>query len=162
MELVFDGADGVRGLSDWARAHPEVKFLVLSQLPERVYAERVLNAGASGYLMKHTSAADLLDGIRRLAAGEVVVSQAMASHLLANFSNRGSGNESDAFGRLTARELHVLDLVGQGYATAHIAVQMGISKKTVSTFKERIKTKLSLTSSQQLAQAATQRLGGLQ
>ena len=162
MGLVFDGADGLRCIADMSAAHPEIRILVLSQLPEAVCAERVLNAGASGYLMKHTSAADLFDGIRRIAVGEVVLSSTMASHLLVDFSKHSSKNEADVFDRLTDRELHVLHLVGQGHATARIADQMGISKQTVSTFKERIKTKLSLTSSLPLAQAAMQQLGSVQ
>lgn len=162
MGLIFDGNDGLRSIADLAAAHPGTRFLVLSQLPEAVYAERVLHAGGSGYVMKHVSATVLLDAVRRVAAGEVVVSSTAASHLLANFSKHSFNGEDDVFERLTDRELHVLGLVGQGHATAVIASQMGISKKTVGTFKERIKTKLSLTSSLQLSQAAMQRLGRFQ
>ncbi len=162
MGLIFDGADGLRCITDMSAAHPGIRFLVLSQLPEDVYAERVLNAGASGYLMNTTETADLIDGIRRVAAGEVVVSSTIASHRLANFSKHSSTDETDVFDRLTDRELHVLHLVGQGHATARIADHMGISQKTVSTFKERIKSKLSLTSSLPRTQAAMPRLGYVQ
>jgi DNA-binding NarL/FixJ family response regulator len=159
MDLIFSGHDALRCIEDWSKAHPQTKFLVLSQLPEGIYAQRVLNAGGSGYLMKDVRSGVLIDGVRRVAAGEVVVSPLMANVLLTNLSKGTAKDETNYFDRLTARELHVLTLVGQGHATAAIAEEMGISKKTVSTFKERIKSKLSLASSMQLAQVAIQHFG---
>ena len=92
MGLVFDGTDGLRCLSDWSLAHPGIKFLVMSQLPEDVCAERALTAGASGYLMKTTETADLFDGIRRVAGGEIVVSPTIASLQLAQAAMQRLGS----------------------------------------------------------------------
>lgn len=162
MELIFEGDDTLRNLTDWSGAYPNAKFLVLSQLPEGIYAKRVLSAGGSGYLMKSLSASMLIEGIRRVSDGEVVVSSFMAGQLLANLSKRTSRDGAYRIEQLTNRELNVLRLVGQGNATAAIATQMGISKKTVSTFKERIKAKLSLSGSLQLTEVALQYLGRFQ
>lgn len=162
MGLILDGEDGLRCIGDWSKAYPATRFLVLSQLPESIYAQRVLQAGGCGYLMKNIQADDLLDGIRRAAADEVVVSPSMVNHLITNLSKRTGQQRGDTFERLSDRELHVLSMVGQGHATAAIARGMGISHKTVSTFKERIKVKLALDTSQQLTQVAMQRLGRMQ
>ncbi|KRP36010.1 MAG: hypothetical protein ABS34_09290 [Opitutaceae bacterium BACL24 MAG-120322-bin51] len=159
MGLVFDGDDALRHITDWSESYPETKFLVLSQLPEMICARRVLDAGGNGYLMKGSCPSAIIDGVHRVAAGGVVVSASIAGQLLTDFSKRTTRDEADCFDRLTDRELHVLSLIGQGHATAAIATEMDISNNTVSTCKERLKTKLSLNSSQQLMQIALQRLG---
>ncbi|MEZ7843258.1 MAG: response regulator transcription factor [Opitutales bacterium] len=161
MGLIFDGHDALRHITDWSESHPETKFLVLSQLPEMTCARRVLDAGGNGYLMKGSSPSALVDGVHRVAAGGVVVSAAIADQLLKDFSKRTTRDEMNCFDQLTALELYVLSLIGQGHATAAIATKMDISKEAVSTCKERLKTKLSITCSQQLMQIALQRLGRL-
>lgn len=162
MGLVFEECDALRCIADCAAAHPNVKILVLSQLPEMVYAQRVLNVGAHGYLMKSVTVDVVLDGIRKVVAGEVAVSSTVAGQLLAQYTSRKKGTEKNGIDQLSDRELHALTLIGQGYTTANIAKNMGICKKTVDSFKERIKVKLSLQNSTQLAQAAVQHLGRLQ
>ena len=92
MGLVFDGADGLRYIANMSAVHPEIRILVLSPLPEDVCAERALTDGASGYLMKTSETADLLDGIRRVAAGEVVVSPTLASLQLAQAAMQRLGS----------------------------------------------------------------------
>ena len=105
-------------------------ILVLSQLPEGIYAQRVLNAGAHGFLMKSVSLITLvLDGIRKVVAGEVAVSPTVANQLLAQYTSRNKGAERNGIDQLSDRELHVLTLIGQGHTTASVASSMGISKK---------------------------------
>ena len=159
MGLIFDGDDALRDITYWSESHPETKFLVLSQLPEITCARRVLDAGGNGYLMKGSSPSALIDGVFRVAAGGVVVSASIADQLLTDFSKRTTRNEMNCFDQLTALELHVLSLIGQGYANTAIATTMDLSKDAVSTCKEGLKAKLSVTSSQQLMQLALQRLG---
>lgn len=159
MGLVFDGDDALRNIRDWSESHPKTKFLVLSELPETICARRVLDAGGNGYLMKGSSSSALIDGVHRVAAGGVVVSASIADQLLADFSKGTTRDEMHCFDQLTALELHVLSLIGQGHANAAIATKMDLSKEAVSTCKERLKTKLTVTSSQQLMQLALQRLG---
>lgn len=157
-ELLFNDVDALRCIADWARAFPETKVLVLSQFPESIYAERALNAGAAGYLMKDTPTEQLIEAVRTVREGRLALSPAMSHHLLANFSRWRNENAGD-LDRLSDRELMVMTLIGQGQPSAQIAHTMGISKKTVSTYKERIKDKLSLESGLQLTQAALQHFG---
>ena len=74
MGVVFSEGDALRSIADWSKAYPKTNFLVLSQLAEETYAQRVLNSGARGYLMKAASVDVLLAGIRTVAAGEVALS----------------------------------------------------------------------------------------
>lgn len=162
MGLIFSGFDGLRCIADWSKEFTNTRILVLSQLPEMTYAERVLNAGASGYLMKSASLDTVMAAVHRVAQREVAVSRQVANRLLARATSRFQLDGRDDLDCLSDRELHVLSLVGQGYANASIAAEMGVSKKTVDSFKERIKSKLSLSNSAQLAQAAAQYLGRFQ
>ena len=146
MGLVFDGDDALREITDWSESHPKTKFLVLSELPEMICARRVLDAGGNGYLMKGSSPSALIDGVYRVAAGGVVASASIVDQLLTDFSKRTTRNEMRCFDQLTAPELHVLSLVGQGHANAAIATKMDLSKEAVSTCKECLKACLLYTS----------------
>lgn len=158
-DILFGGCDALREIGEWTREYPDTRVLVLSHHPEEVYAERALAAGASGYITKDRSAEDLRAAIAQVARGEVVLSTVMANRLLAGYSRHRQQAPLEALDRLSDRELLVFTLIGQGYTTAKIAEDMGISKKTVSTFKERIKVKLALDNSLQLAQFALQSFG---
>lgn len=157
-ELSFDEVDILCCIGDWARAFPGTKTLVLSQYPESIYAERSLNAGAAGYLMKDTPTARLIEAVREVYNGRPVLSSAMSNQLLGNFSKWRNENPGD-FDCLSDRELMVTTLIGQGRTTAQIAHALGINKKTVSTYKEQIKDKLLLDSCMQLTQIALQKFG---
>lgn len=162
LGLLFPGDDGLRCIADFSKAYPQTNLLVLSQLSEETYAQRVLNAGARGYLMKTVTTDVLLAAIRTVANGEVAVSSRVSSRLLSCFASKSELDDRDGMDRLTDRELHVLTLIGQGHTNAAVASSMGISKKTVDSFKERIKAKLSLQNSTQLAQVAVQHLERVQ
>lgn len=157
-EILFSEVDALRCIADWAKEFSETKVLVLSQFPESAYAERALNAGAAGYLMKDTPTERIIEAVREVHSGQLALSPTMSNQLLSNFSRWRSENPGD-LSKLSDRELLVLTMVGQGHTTAAIAHTMGISKKTVSTFKERIKVKLSLDNGLQLTQVAMQNFG---
>lgn len=153
-DIFFDGIDMLHCIADWAKEYAETRVLALSQYPEQVYAERVLNAGGAGYLMKDVASTELVRAVRQVHGGEIAVSPIMANRLLKNYSRWGNANCREELDLLSNREMLVLTLIGQGLANAKIAEQMGVSKKTVCTFKERIKQKLSLANSVELSQAA--------
>lgn len=160
MELLYVEADALRCIADWSSEYPSTKVIVLSQFPEDVYAERVLKAGAAGYLMKDAPSSELITALRKVHAGEVAVSPEMSSRLLSNFSRwRKPSSPAGDLSLLSDREMLVLTLIGQGQPTSRIAETMGVSKKTVSTFKERIKVKLSLSTGLQLTQIAMEHFG---
>ena len=139
-----DGIAATRTLTKGNAAAPRV--LVLTMHAEEAYLEAVLDAGASGYLMKSTADRELVDAVRTVAGGELFV-RPSAARVLAQGARRREQHASDRarFERLTDRERAVMQLIAQGYTAPEIGEQLTISPKTVDTYKQRINDKLGLT-----------------
>jgi DNA-binding NarL/FixJ family response regulator len=120
--------------------------LVLTMHAEEAYLEAVLEAGASGYLMKSTADRELVEAVRTVARGEVFVHPS-AARVLAQGARRREEHATDRarFERLTDRERAVMQLIAEGYTAPEIGEQLTISPKTVDTYKQRINDKLGLT-----------------
>jgi DNA-binding NarL/FixJ family response regulator len=113
---------------------------------EEAYLEAVLEAGASGYLVKSTADRELVDAVRAVARGDVFV-QPSAARVLARGARRREEHATDRarFERLTDRERAVMQLIAEGYTAPEIGERLTISPKTVDTYKQRINDKLGLT-----------------
>jgi DNA-binding NarL/FixJ family response regulator len=121
-----------------------------------VYAERALRAGARGYVSKHEVADALLEAIRRVRGDEIYVSQKITARLLRKVANDGPGLTSTPIERLSDRELRVFRSIGRGLGTREISEKLHVSVKTVESYKEHIKEKLSLGTGTDLLQYAIQ------
>lgn len=132
------------------------RMLVFSAHDEEVYAERVLEAGALGYVRKTASEADLLEAIRRVLAGQVYLSPTMTSKVLLRRVTPPRGDHRSPIQGLSDRELQVFELIGNGQSTKQIAFTLGVDAKTVETYRARIKEKLGLDSAPSLMRAAFQ------
>jgi DNA-binding NarL/FixJ family response regulator len=139
-----DGITATREITAAGAGAPRV--LVLTMHAEEAYLEAVLEAGASGYLVKSTADRELVDAIRAVARGEVYVRPA-AARVLAQGARRREERETDRarFERLTDRERAVMQLIAEGYTAPEIGERLAISPKTVDTYKQRINDKLGLT-----------------
>jgi DNA-binding NarL/FixJ family response regulator len=122
------------------------RVLVLTMHGEEAYLEAVLEAGASGYLVKSTADRELVEAVRAVARGDVYVRPAAAG-VLAQGARKREERASDLarFERLTDRERAVMQLIAQGYTAPEIGEQLAISPKTVDTYKQRVNEKLGLT-----------------
>ena len=156
VDLSLDGDSGLELIKDIKVRYPKVAVLVLSMHDETFYAERVLRAGAMGYIMKRQVAGQILAAIRRVLSGEIYLSDPMAAKIL----RKVAGGKAEAVGspieRLSDRELEVFQLIGIGLGTRHIAERISRSVKTVETYREHIKLKLDLKDSTELTQTAIQ------
>jgi DNA-binding NarL/FixJ family response regulator len=121
---------------------------------EAIYAERLLSAGANGYIMKQAAADQLLVALRRVLAGGIYVSERVGANMIERFAVGGLKQRADPIERLSNRELQVLNLIGRGRSTREIAGELSLSIKTVESHRQRIKKKLNLSSSPQLVQFA--------
>lgn len=139
---------------------PGVETLVLSMHDETLFAERVLRAGARGYIMKQAAIDGLVGAIRQVAAGGVYMSPKMTQHVLEQLRD-ANGGTAGALSNLTDRELEVFDLIGHGKSTAAIAGQLAVSVKTIETYRANIKTKLKLKDARDLLRLATSFTEGL-
>jgi DNA-binding NarL/FixJ family response regulator len=137
-----DGA-GLELIRSLRQAAPGLPVLVLSMHDEMLFAERALRAGARGYIMKQEAIDGLARAIRQVLAGRTYLSERMAESMFARFGP-GTAPPRGHLGRLTDRELEVFEMVGRGRSTAAIAEQLGVSVKTIETYRSNIKTKLNL------------------
>jgi DNA-binding NarL/FixJ family response regulator len=139
-----DGIAATRAIVASGDAAPRI--LVLTMHAEEAYLEPVLEAGASGYLVKSTADRELVEAVRAVARGEVYV-QPSAARVLAQGARRREEHASERarFERLTDRERAVMQLIAEGYTAPEIGERLAISPKTVDTYKQRINDKLGLT-----------------
>jgi DNA-binding NarL/FixJ family response regulator len=146
------GLELIRFLTD---QNPEVLILVLSMHDEAVYANRALKAGARGYVSKRETTERVIIAIRRILAGGMYISEALAEALAVGLSrNKNPGLAGDV-NLLSDRELEVFQLLAAGRETSEIAKDLSVSLKTVQSFCARIKEKLNLRNATELLQAAT-------
>ena len=140
--------------------YDKLPILILSQLDETLYAERALRAGAQGYIMKERATEDVLEGIRTILDGDLYVSKkvaALAVRKMVESRSEVEGTEVDA---LSDREIQVFRLLGTGKGTRDIAESLGLSYKTIETYRENIKHKLNLPDATALVHRATEWLQG--
>jgi DNA-binding NarL/FixJ family response regulator len=149
VDLSLTEGDGFNIVRDVHAHFPAIRILVLSMHDEAIYAERLLSQGASGYIMKQAATEQLITALRTVLRGERFISEALQSSLASRRSDDG-GQKS----RLSARELQVISLIGQGLGTREIAENLSLSVKTVETHRLTIKRKLALETNAQLVQYA--------
>ncbi|MEP0548156.1 MAG: response regulator transcription factor [Rhodothermales bacterium] len=153
-DVSMDGMSGVEFVKHLQAARPELPVLVVSMHDEALYAERVLKAGARGYLMKSEAGTEIIDAIRRVLRGGTYVSPSMSEAIVRQFSGGVSATPSSGVEALSDRELEALELLGRGLKTAEIAEAMVVSPNTVESYRARIKKKLGLASGGDLTRYA--------
>jgi len=119
---------------------------------EALYAERVLAAGARGYINKQEAQESIIRAIRQVLSGKVYLSQQMTDRLLSGLVD-ATGEKRD-IDSLSNRELQVFELIGEGVSSSQIAEQLNLSIKTIETHQANIKKKLRLGSAHELNQRA--------
>jgi DNA-binding NarL/FixJ family response regulator len=155
VDISLKNSSGIDLIKDIKLYFPDLSVLALSLHDETIYAERVLKAGAMGYLMKQEAPEVVLKAIYQILEGNVFISDAMSSRILRKFVDGKDKAEESPVDRLTDRELEVYQLIGQGFSTREIADKLYISIKTVENHRAHIKEKLNLKNSIELIQQAT-------
>jgi DNA-binding NarL/FixJ family response regulator len=161
LDVHLPGGGGQLVVAALKATHPEVRFLALSasDAPEDVIA--VIRAGARGYVTKTISAAELVDAVHRVAAGDAVFSPRLAGFVLDAFAAAGAGDSRPSFDpeldQLTGREREVLRLIARGYTYKEIARELTISIKTVESHVSSVLHKLQLSTRHQLTRWAAER-----
>jgi DNA-binding NarL/FixJ family response regulator len=154
LDLSLEGSSGLELVKQLHARFPEIHVLVFSMHDESLYAERSLQAGASGYVEKHSSTEELLEALRRVARGKIHLSEEMTERLLQQRLAGGAEAGASVAERLSDRELEVFELLGRGRTTREIADSLNISVKTVERHCENIKESLQLANRTQLLQHA--------
>jgi RNA polymerase sigma factor (sigma-70 family) len=141
----MNGLEATRQISALGREESS-RVLILTTFEVDEYVYEALRAGASGFLLKRTPAADLVAGIRVVAAGEALLAPSVTRRLIDQFAHRPAAGRTttEALDELTGREREVLELVAHGRSNAEIAEQLVLSEGTVKTHVKRIFMKLGL------------------
>jgi DNA-binding NarL/FixJ family response regulator len=154
LDLSLGDDSGLELLKSIKARRPELPILVLSMHDEAYYADRVLRAGAMGYVMKQESTAHVIGAIHQVLAGKVYLSESMAASMLTRMVGGKATEGGSPVDSLTDRELQVLNLIGRGFGTRQIAELLRLSVKTVENYREHLKAKLKLQSSAELVRYA--------
>ena len=153
---------GLELVKDLQARLPSLPVLILSMHDESLYAERVLRAGAKGYITKQEATKRILLAIRQVLAGQIYISEKMASRMVHKMVLGRALEQKSPIERLTDRELEVFQLIGRGQGTRRIAAELHLGIKTVESYRARIKDKLKLEDGTQLLQQAIQWVHSLQ
>jgi DNA-binding NarL/FixJ family response regulator len=153
-DISLKQGDGIELVRDVRAHYPHLPILVLSMHDETIYAERMLSAGANGYIMKQAASDQFLISLRRVLDGGIYVSEAVGNNMIQKFAAGGSYISANPIDRLSNRELQILHMIGKGMSTRETAHSLNLSIKTVESHRQRIKRKLNLTTGTQLVQYA--------
>jgi DNA-binding NarL/FixJ family response regulator len=152
-DLSLGDKSGLELLKDLAIRHPSIPVFVVSMHDEAIYAERVLRAGARGYLMKAESSERLLAAIRQVLEGNVFVSQSVTTAMASRLAQPNP--DLQPINRLSDRELQVFEMIGDGLSTSKIARLMNLSIKTVQAYIASAKEKFGVPTLNELQREAT-------
>ncbi|MDX1568438.1 MAG: response regulator transcription factor [Longimicrobiales bacterium] len=154
--LNFRVADGIGLVKAIAKGHPEARILVLSVHDENLFAERVIRAGAHGYVPKTASLDRVLAAIDNVLEGDLYLSRDVRNRILQRISEGSAPLAARATEALTERELQVFGRLGRGESTREIADALGLSVKTIDTHRAKMMKKLGLDDGVQLLQRAVE------
>jgi two-component system, NarL family, invasion response regulator UvrY len=147
LDVTMPGRGGLDVLSDLKGLQPNLPVLVLSMHPEDQLAKRALKAGASGYMNKESAPEELIKAVRKILAGGVYVSPALAERLATDLHQESARPPHET---LSDREFEVMRLIATGKTTSQIAEMLHLSLPTVSTYRGRILEKMNLTTTAEL------------
>jgi two-component system invasion response regulator UvrY len=147
LDISMPGMTGLEALKQLKNDRPKLPVLVLSMHPEEQYAVRALRAGASGYLTKESAPDELMTAIRKISQGRKYITSSLAERLALEME---ADSEKPLHDVLSDREYQVLRMIADGKTAKHIAEELSLSIKTVSTYRARIMEKMKMTTNAEL------------
>jgi DNA-binding NarL/FixJ family response regulator len=156
VDVSLKNGSGLSLVKQLTAKDPSIKALMSSMHDETLYAERALRAGAKGYINKDKGLEKMVEALRKVHSGAIYLSQAMTDRILQSIASGDLDDGKAPLEQLSDRELEVFELIGQGLTTRTTAEHLGLSVKTVETYRENIKTKLNLENNNELICRAAQ------
>jgi len=155
IDLSLKEISGIELIKEIRVKYGNIPILVLSMHSETIYAERVLRAGAKGYIMKHEPSEKLLKAIRKVLKGKTYLSEAMSEIMLDRMSGTVSpDSDKNLTDNLSDRELEVFKFIGEGFKPHQIAEKLFLSVKTIETYYARLKQKFNIKTASELRKIA--------
>jgi DNA-binding NarL/FixJ family response regulator len=146
MDMSMPEMNGAEATERLKQECPEVKVLALTVYEDSGYLRKMLEAGASGYVLKRAVMEELVRAIRTVAAGGSYLDPTLGGQVISNYFNQTPSGGKASEGQLSERESQVLRLIAWGHSNKEIGWKLGISVKTVDTYKLRLMEKLDLRS----------------
>ncbi|MFO7974584.1 MAG: response regulator transcription factor [Candidatus Hydrogenedentota bacterium] len=156
VDLKLKEGSGLDLIEQVAGLDAPPKILVCSVHDEMLFAERCLRAGASGYIQKEEATEKLIEAIHQVIQGKIYSSESVSEQVMNQLASAHAEGPASPIDTLSNRELQVFELIGQGYSTREVAEQLHLSRKTIETYREKIKEKLNIDTGSQLVQRAVQ------
>ena len=144
MDVSMPDLNGAQATKRLKQSCPDVKVLALTAHEDKGYLRHLLEAGASGFLLKRAATTELIRAIRVVAAGGAYIDPTLAGKVLSSLMRQSSTKNASEGSDLSERETEVLRQIAWGYSNKEIATQLDISVKTVETYKARLSEKLEL------------------
>ena len=153
LDLAMPGGNGLEVLKQIKHDHQKLPVLVLSMYPEDQYAVRTIRAGAAGYLNKESAPEELVQAVRKVLHGGEYISASVADELVLYARH---DDDQPPHKHLSDREYQVLCLIASGKEVKEISAEMGLSAKTVSTYRARLLVKMNMRTNAELTVYAVQ------
>jgi DNA-binding NarL/FixJ family response regulator len=155
MDIRMSGIDGLAATASLRARRDPPEVIILTTFDTDDHIRRALRAGASGFLLKHTPPAEIADAIRRVAAGEPIVSPQVLRRIMTYVTDADVDSRRDQarrmLGRLSETERTVAGLIGRGMTNSEISAELFVSTATVKSYVSRILTKLDSNNRVQIA-----------
>ena len=156
LDLALKGSNGLELIKDLRVRNPDTAILVVTLHDESIFAERALKAGARGFITKAEATETVLDAIREVLNGEIYTSRRIRTQIMETIASRRRSLSADGVQALSDRELEVFQEIGEGSGTREIAAKLGLSVKTIETYRAHIKTKLGIRDAAELSKWAVE------
>lgn len=144
LDLMLPGVSGLEVTRQVQQLSPRTHVLILSMHADEAYVLEALKNGATGYILKDSSAADLIQAVREVAVGRRYLSPPLSKRAIENYVQKAKAAPLDPYETLTTREREVLHLAAEGHTAADIAARFSISSRTVETHRTHLMHKLGL------------------
>jgi len=158
MDISMPGLNGLDATRQIKKRAPEVKILILTMHAEKEYIFKILQSGASGYLLKGSAIDELVTAIHAVDRGESYLSPPVSKSIIEDYVGGGAKSRSPMKSQpLTTREREVLQLIAEGHTSKSIATRLSLSSKTIETHRSHIMQKLNIHNAAGLIRYAIQR-----
>ena len=157
VDLMMPGLNGLEVTRQVSKRSPQTRVLILSMHSNEAYVLEALRNGAAGYILKDSSATDLVHAVREVAAGRRYLSPPLSERALDTYRQRAKEATLDIYETLTTREREVLHLAAEGHSGSEIASRLSINPRTVETHRANLMRKLGLQTQTDLVRYALRR-----
>jgi len=157
LDLMMPGLDGLEVTRRVNQRSPQTRIIILSMYGNEAYVVEVLRNGAAGYVLKKSTADELVRAVRAVVAGQRYLSPPLSEQTIETYMQKADESTQDLYDLLTAREREVLYLVAEGHTNAEIATRLFISPRTVEMHRANLMRKLDLRSQADLIRYALRR-----